>query len=70
MSSTGMAYDPSPPQSEDHLTNMDYTNLHSYRTELDTHSKYGLLILRKMCFQLLCYVHTGLGNARLRDRSL
>nr|AKG51674.1 peroxisome proliferator-activated receptor gamma [Oryzias sinensis] len=42
MSSTGMAYDPSPPQSEDHLTNMDYTNLHSYRTELDTHSSVKL----------------------------
>uniref|UniRef100_A0A3B3CML4 Peroxisome proliferator-activated receptor gamma n=1 Tax=Oryzias melastigma TaxID=30732 RepID=A0A3B3CML4_ORYME len=27
-----------PPQSEDHLTNMDYTNLHSYRTDLDTHN--------------------------------
>ncbi|XP_024125089.1 peroxisome proliferator-activated receptor gamma [Oryzias melastigma] len=42
MSSTGMAYDPSPPQSEDHLTNMDYTNLHSYRTDLDTHSSVKL----------------------------
>lgn len=37
--SVGVAYDPSPPQSEDHLTNMDYTNMHSYRAELDMHSK-------------------------------
>lgn len=39
ISSAGVAYDPSPPQSEEHLTNMDYTNMHSYRMEPDTHSK-------------------------------
>ncbi|XP_036956767.1 peroxisome proliferator-activated receptor gamma isoform X1 [Acanthopagrus latus] len=38
MSPAGVAYDPSPPQGEEHLTNMDYTNMHSYRTELDTHN--------------------------------
>ncbi|XP_070707177.1 peroxisome proliferator-activated receptor gamma [Pempheris klunzingeri] len=37
ISTASVAYDPSPPQSEEHLTNMDYTNMHSYRTELDTH---------------------------------
>lgn len=42
ISSANVAYDPSPPQSEEHLTNMDYTNMHSYRTELDTHSKFSL----------------------------
>lgn len=42
MSPAGVAYDPSPPQGEEHLTNMDYTNMHSYRTELDTHSKSSL----------------------------
>lgn len=42
ISSVGVAYDPSPPQSEEPLTNMDYTNMHSYRTELNTHSKSGL----------------------------
>lgn len=25
-----MAYDPSPPQSEEHLTNMDYATMHTY----------------------------------------
>lgn len=39
ISSAGVAYDPSPSQTEEHLTNMDYTNGHSYRTELNTHSK-------------------------------
>ncbi|XP_010729632.2 peroxisome proliferator-activated receptor gamma [Larimichthys crocea] len=38
ISPAGMPYDPSPPQSEEHLTNMDYTNMHSYRMELDTHN--------------------------------
>ncbi|KAK9528810.1 hypothetical protein VZT92_012953 [Zoarces viviparus] len=38
MSSAGMAYDPSPPQNEEQLTNMDYTNMHSYRTEPDMHN--------------------------------
>uniref|UniRef100_A0A7N8XYG0 Peroxisome proliferator-activated receptor gamma n=1 Tax=Mastacembelus armatus TaxID=205130 RepID=A0A7N8XYG0_9TELE len=38
ISSTGVAYDPSPPQSEEHLTNMDYTNLHGYRTEPNMHN--------------------------------
>ncbi|KAI3369938.1 hypothetical protein L3Q82_024743 [Scortum barcoo] len=38
ISSAGVVYDPSPPQSEEHLTNMDYTNMHSYRTELDVHN--------------------------------
>ncbi|XP_068568401.1 peroxisome proliferator-activated receptor gamma [Cebidichthys violaceus] len=38
ISSAGMAYDPSPPQNEDQLTNMDYTNMHSYRTEPDTYN--------------------------------
>lgn len=42
ISPAGVAYDPSPTQSEEHLTNMDYANMHSYRTELDTHSKSGL----------------------------
>ncbi|XP_072238004.1 peroxisome proliferator-activated receptor gamma isoform X1 [Leuresthes tenuis] len=42
ISSAGMAYDLSPPQSEEHLTNMDYTNMHSYRTELDTHNSIKL----------------------------
>uniref|UniRef100_A0A3Q3M4U4 Peroxisome proliferator-activated receptor gamma n=1 Tax=Mastacembelus armatus TaxID=205130 RepID=A0A3Q3M4U4_9TELE len=31
-----------PPQSEEHLTNMDYTNLHGYRTEPNMHSKSNL----------------------------
>uniref|UniRef100_A0A673A322 Peroxisome proliferator-activated receptor gamma n=1 Tax=Sphaeramia orbicularis TaxID=375764 RepID=A0A673A322_9TELE len=38
VSSAGMTYDLSPPQSEEHLTNMDYTSMHSYRTEADTHN--------------------------------
>ncbi|XP_054473757.1 peroxisome proliferator-activated receptor gamma isoform X2 [Anoplopoma fimbria] len=38
ISSAGVAYDPSPPQHEEQLTNMDYTNMHSYRTEPDRHS--------------------------------
>ncbi|KAM6948056.1 peroxisome proliferator-activated receptor gamma isoform 1-T6 [Lycodopsis pacificus] len=38
MSSAGVAYDPSPPQNEEQLTNMDYTNMHSYRTEPDMHN--------------------------------
>lgn len=42
ISSAGVAYDLSPPQTEEHLTNMDYTNVHSYRTELNTHSKSSL----------------------------
>nr|WKA69983.1 peroxisome proliferator-activated receptor gamma [Lateolabrax maculatus] len=42
ISSANVAYDPSPPQSEEHLTNMDYTNMHSYRTELDTHNSIKL----------------------------
>ncbi|XP_071349821.1 peroxisome proliferator-activated receptor gamma isoform X3 [Trachinotus anak] len=42
ISSVGVAYDPSPPQSEEHLTNMDYTNMHSYRAELSTHNSIKL----------------------------
>ncbi|XP_026205904.1 peroxisome proliferator-activated receptor gamma isoform X2 [Anabas testudineus] len=42
ISSAGVAYDLSPPQTEEHLTNMDYTNVHSYRTELNTHSSIKL----------------------------
>lgn len=42
VSSVGMAYDPSPPQNEEQLTNMDYTNMHSYRMEPDAHSKSSL----------------------------
>lgn len=38
-----VAYDPSPPQSEEPLTNMDYTNLHSYT--MDTQSKCNLTTL-------------------------
>lgn len=38
--SAGVAYDLSPPQSEEHLTNMDYTNMHSYRTQPDMFSKH------------------------------
>ncbi|XP_074499685.1 peroxisome proliferator-activated receptor gamma isoform X1 [Sebastes fasciatus] len=38
VSSAGMAYDPSPPQNEEQLTNMDYTNMHSYRMEPDAHN--------------------------------
>lgn len=39
ISSVGVAYDPSPPQGEDHLTNMDYASMHSYRTDPDMHSE-------------------------------
>ncbi|XP_067360074.1 peroxisome proliferator-activated receptor gamma isoform X2 [Channa argus] len=42
ISSAVMAYDPSPPQTEEHLTNMDYTNMHSYRMELNTHNSIKL----------------------------
>lgn len=42
ISSAGMAYDISPPLREEHLTNMDYTNMHSYRTDLDTHNSIKL----------------------------
>ncbi|XP_071751364.1 peroxisome proliferator-activated receptor gamma [Centroberyx gerrardi] len=38
ISSGGMAYDLSPQQSEDHLTNLDYTSMQGYRAELDTHN--------------------------------
>lgn len=38
ISSAGVTYDPSPPQNEEQLTNMDYTNMHSYRMEPDAHS--------------------------------
>ncbi|KAI4827233.1 hypothetical protein KUCAC02_030644 [Chaenocephalus aceratus] len=38
ISSACGAYDPSPPQHEEQLTNMDYTNMHSYRMEADTHN--------------------------------
>nr|AJF19172.1 peroxisome proliferator-activated receptor gamma [Epinephelus coioides] len=38
ISSAGVAYDPGPPQHEEQLTNMDYTNMHSYRTAPDTHN--------------------------------
>lgn len=39
ISPTDVAYNPSPPQRDEHLTNMDYTNLHNYRTEPIMHSK-------------------------------
>ncbi|CAN9512090.1 unnamed protein product [Ophioblennius macclurei] len=42
MSSAGVAYDLSPPQIEEHLTNMDYTNMHCYRTEPDMHNSIKL----------------------------
>uniref|UniRef100_A0A3Q3J0R0 Peroxisome proliferator-activated receptor gamma n=1 Tax=Monopterus albus TaxID=43700 RepID=A0A3Q3J0R0_MONAL len=42
ISSSGMPYDPSPPQSEEHLTNMDYIHMHSYRTERNMYSKSSL----------------------------
>lgn len=42
ISPASVAYDPSPPQSEEHLTNMDYTNMHSYRTEMDMHNSIKL----------------------------
>ncbi|XP_028303142.1 peroxisome proliferator-activated receptor gamma [Gouania willdenowi] len=42
ISSAGLAYDLSPPQSDDHLTTMDYTNMHSYGTELDMHNSIKL----------------------------
>nr|XP_015814554.2 peroxisome proliferator-activated receptor gamma isoform X2 [Nothobranchius furzeri] len=42
ISSVGVAYDISPPLSEEHLTNMDYANMHSYRTELDMHNSIKL----------------------------
>lgn len=35
---SGVTYDLSPPQSDNHLTNMDYSSLHSYRNNLDTHN--------------------------------
>ncbi|XP_041638320.1 peroxisome proliferator-activated receptor gamma [Cheilinus undulatus] len=41
-SSASVAYDPSPPQCEEHLTNMDYTNMHSYRTEQEMHNSIKL----------------------------
>uniref|UniRef100_A0A8D3E1H2 Peroxisome proliferator-activated receptor gamma n=1 Tax=Scophthalmus maximus TaxID=52904 RepID=A0A8D3E1H2_SCOMX len=37
---------PLPPQSEEHLTNMDYTNMHSYRAEPIMHSKCGLYSIK------------------------
>ncbi|XP_029007421.1 peroxisome proliferator-activated receptor gamma [Betta splendens] len=42
ISSARVAYDPSPPQTDEHLTNMDYTNVQNYRTELHTHSSIKL----------------------------
>ncbi|XP_074548736.1 peroxisome proliferator-activated receptor gamma [Halichoeres trimaculatus] len=42
ISSAGVAYDPSPPQSEEHLTNMDFTNMQSYRAEQDMHNSIKL----------------------------
>ncbi|XP_034531976.1 peroxisome proliferator-activated receptor gamma isoform X2 [Notolabrus celidotus] len=42
ISSAGVAYDPSPPQREEHLTNMDYTTMHSYRVEQDMHNSIKL----------------------------
>uniref|UniRef100_A0A665UJW8 Peroxisome proliferator activated receptor gamma n=1 Tax=Echeneis naucrates TaxID=173247 RepID=A0A665UJW8_ECHNA len=42
ISSVSVAYDPSPAQSEEHLTNMDYTNIHGYRMELNTHNSVKL----------------------------
>ncbi|KAF7651304.1 hypothetical protein LDENG_00112580 [Lucifuga dentata] len=36
ISSSGVTYDPSSTQNENHLTNMDYNSLHSYRMEPDT----------------------------------
>lgn len=40
ISSVGLTYDPSPPPSDEHLTIMDYTHMHSYRTEPNMHSEY------------------------------
>ncbi|KAM9799773.1 peroxisome proliferator-activated receptor gamma isoform 3-T3 [Syngnathus typhle] len=42
MTSVGVAYDPSPPQGDDHLTNLDYTCMHSYRTHADLHNSIKL----------------------------
>ncbi|XP_019748059.1 peroxisome proliferator-activated receptor gamma isoform X4 [Hippocampus comes] len=42
MSSVGMAYDTSPPQGDEHLTNLDYTSMHSYRTHADLHNSIKL----------------------------
>lgn len=45
ISPAGVAYDPSPPQNEEHLTNMDYINVHSYRMELDAQSKSVFMLI-------------------------
>ncbi|XP_057701097.1 peroxisome proliferator-activated receptor gamma isoform X3 [Corythoichthys intestinalis] len=42
MSSVGVAYDPSPPQCEDNLTNLDFTSMHSYRTHADVQNSIKL----------------------------
>lgn len=52
ISSAGVVYDMSPSLSEEHLTNMDYTNMHSYRTEPDSHSKSSLWITQQTCQRL------------------
>lgn len=70
ISPNDVAYDPSPPQSEEHLTNMDYTNLHSYRTQPDTHSKsslcYGIAtaktVMLIMCIPSLAAKFPGRGK--------
>ncbi|XP_015234662.1 PREDICTED: peroxisome proliferator-activated receptor gamma isoform X1 [Cyprinodon variegatus] len=38
ISSAGVAYDISSPLNEEHLTNMEYTNMQSYRREIETHN--------------------------------
>ncbi|XP_068449600.1 peroxisome proliferator-activated receptor gamma [Clinocottus analis] len=38
ISSAGVAYDPRPSHNEEQMTNMDYTNMNSYRTEPDKHN--------------------------------
>ena len=61
ISSVGVAYDPSPTQSEEHLTNMDYANMHTYRMEPNTHSKSSLcdgLTRDKACY-LVSYSLAG-----------
>lgn len=42
ISPSDAAYNLSPPQSDEHLTNLDYINMHSYRMEPDTQSKCSL----------------------------
>lgn len=52
--SAALAYDLSPQQSEEHLINMDYTSLHSYRTQPDMLSKCAV------CSRLIGHESSGL----------